>query len=66
MKWLGVTSKREHWVGIRRIRESVDGYDWAPFRFIFRVWRWRGVVVWKKLLAARQMDQYWLVERAFH
>lgn len=61
---LEVPSKRERWKGVRNIPETVDGYDWAPFLYIFRVYRWRGRIVWKKLLAERQLDQYELVNWA--
>lgn len=62
---MGVPSKREKWKGIRNIPESEDGYQWAPFLYVYRVWRWRGRVVWKVLLAERQVDQYQLIRWAF-
>lgn len=61
-----IASKREHWYGIQRIPESVDGYDWAPFQFVYRVWRWRGHIIWMKCLARRQLDQYDVIRRAFN
>lgn len=65
LDWLKVPSKREKWRGIRNIPESPDGYDWAPFLYVFRVYRWRGRVVWRKRLAERQLDQYALIGWAF-
>lgn len=61
----GITSTREKWRGIESIRETMDGYDWAPFRYIYRVYRWRDMIIWKQLLAKRQMDQYELIKWAF-
>lgn len=60
-----ITSKRERYFAVRTIPESVDGYDWAPFRIIYRVWRWRGHAIWWKTLARRQEDQYYIIHRAF-
>lgn len=61
----GITSRREKWRGIRPIHETVDGYDWAPFYFVYRVYRWRGMIIWKKCLAERELDQYTLIKWAF-
>lgn len=61
----GIESRREKWKGIRSIPETVDGYDWAPFWFVYRVYRWRSWIIWKKELARRELDQYDLIKWAF-
>lgn len=61
-----ITSKREKWKGIRTVQETFDGYDWAPFLYVYRVWRTKnGTVIWKKLLAKRQCDQFEIIKWAF-
>ena len=60
-----VSSKREIWRGVDSIPETVDGYDWAPFKYAYRCYYWRGIRIWRKRLASRQLDQYTLIKWAF-